>query len=118
MDWQVGDRAVCVDDSPHPTLGESGIIRGRAYTIISIRHDGNSKYGRGRTAFQLASVNPPWWATKGFDAVRFCKIRPDEQEACEPEFVTLLKRSKRKVPASAVAATSGETPNTSENPHD
>ncbi len=26
---------------------------------------------------------------------RFRKIRPDEHEACEPEFVTLIKRAKR-----------------------
>jgi hypothetical protein len=29
-------------------------------------------------------------------AYRFRKIRPDEREACEPEFVTLLNRSKQR----------------------
>jgi hypothetical protein len=32
----------------------------------------------------------------GCHSARFRKIRPDEREACEPEFVTLLQRIKRK----------------------
>jgi hypothetical protein len=34
-----------------------------------------------------------------YRAVHFRKIRPDEHQSCEPEFVTLLENFKRKVSA-------------------
>jgi hypothetical protein len=85
-DWQVGDLAVCVDGgADDPVLSASTLLQGGTYRV-----------GRSRSIFAGD------WRTAarcfvGFadgTLSRFRKIRPDEHEACEPEFVTLLKRTK------------------------
>jgi hypothetical protein len=89
-DWQVGDLALCVDDRPSRKPIRWEPVAGAIYTVASVAiTDGGSAleleedpYRDGLTA---------WFAS------RFRKIRPDEHEACEPEFVKLLKRTK--VPA-------------------
>ncbi len=97
-DWQVGDLAVCVDDSPPQFCPKCGrkeavnlppLVAGSVYRV---RDCGLSKCG-GNYGLAVQKGKGGW------NADRFHKIRPDEQEACEPEFVTLLKRSKRKVSA-------------------
>ena len=95
MDWQVGDKAVCVDAKPrrHEQTGSLSpdvhrLIEGRVYTVAGVVGD---------ASLALAEVPVPetdeWYG--GFSSYRFRKIRPDEHEACEPEFVTLLKKSKK-----------------------
>ena len=102
-DWQVGDLAVCVDARPNPRCGHrpSPLVEGKVYRVAGIdpypeRH---ALYGMDTGLFlrgMRSAAN-----SGGFAASRFRKIRPDEHEACEPEFVQLLKRSKRKVNADA-----------------
>jgi hypothetical protein len=93
-DWQVGDTAVCIDNEPRRAdaydakrcawlvLGHHYRVRtvGLPYGCIHVEGDGLT-------------------AHEGWQPDRFRKIRPDEQQSCEPEFVTLLRRSKQKVSA-------------------
>ena len=95
-DWQVGDLAVCIKSgqwahivggmaSSGPAYGEIRAVRRvgqwRSYIVLWLEgYDGDC-------------VN------EAFTAVRFRKVRPDN-EPCEEEFVTLLKRIKpAKVPS-------------------
>lgn len=101
-DWQVGDLAVCVDAGPcknaHELINphrQGALVLGKAYLVIGLgraRRERFSLFVKGATA---ADQDYGF----GFSVHRFRKIRPDEQEACEPEFVTLIKRAKRKVDA-------------------
>lgn len=95
-DWNVGDLAVCVNDGPcgcrkcmgaEPIGLEAGhiyrveglqIVMGRLALDIGLPPCRNHNTDLGRMCF----------------AHRFRKIRPDAHEDCEPEFVTLLKRTK------------------------
>lgn len=89
-DWQVGDLAACVNSGKCPkcvnTCPLPALDEGRIYTVATITSDEQG------LLFDLAEFgrDPDW----GFCAEHFRKIRPDEHEACEPEFVTLLKRTK------------------------
>ena len=91
-DWQVGDLAVCVDDRDCRKLAN-----GRVYGVVEVIPPGSvSSDGvpnsTGITGLRLAGVqNRPHCAWSEY---RFRKVRPDKHEACEDEFVTLLKRGK------------------------
>jgi hypothetical protein len=93
-DWQVGDLAVCINAGPllfNGRLSNGGglLVEGRTYRVVAL----------------IVREDQPWAGIAclvtddadghdGFATCRFRKIRPDEHEACEPEFVTLLKRNK------------------------
>jgi hypothetical protein len=93
MTWEVGDLALCVDGGPcrsHPYPGAPLLAQaGAVYTVYDAWVDDDGD-------LLLALAELPEW---GFGAERFRKILPDAHEACEEEFVTLLKRTKRKVSA-------------------
>jgi hypothetical protein len=97
-DWQVGDLALCVDAGPRIYRGGisgagDGLLReGRVYHVTAsiVRDD---EWGV-VPSLKFAGLSHP-----GFDQDRFRKILPDKHESCEPEFVTLLKRTKRTVKA-------------------
>lgn len=90
-DWAVGDLALYVDDSPNPKWPEwRALTRGAAYVVSSIDYDPTDPVPLGLLLAGVA-LRP---GMTGFNPDRFRKIRPDEHEACEPEFVTLLKRKK------------------------
>jgi hypothetical protein len=96
-DWQVGDLAVCVDDGPsreprnNPTIW---VVKGSCYRVSAVVH---GLLLNGEPPHAICPFNgPTGWAEN-----RFRKIRPDEHEDCEPEFVELLNRIKRKAPADA-----------------
>ena len=97
MDWQVGDLAVCVNRK-RIHCGHTDIHNG------DFLPEGNSALrvvavGRARTytgtAARCGCVELTLENGSAGVASRFRKIRPDEHEACEPEFVTLLKKSKK-----------------------
>jgi hypothetical protein len=99
-DWQVGDLAVCVSVShpnyPHPF---ARLQVGRAYTVEAVGRPIETWNGRsfgGERALGLCEVKPDIKG-RGYPESLFRKVRPDITEACEEEFVTLLKKSKRKV---------------------
>lgn len=98
-DWQVGDLAVCVDASDRNGFGLQGpkrLKQGAAYRVRAITPPG--EWRGGSRCAGLVLVGPKNSSPLGdWHPERFRKIRPDEQEACEPEFITLLKRIK--VPA-------------------
>jgi hypothetical protein len=86
MDWQAGDLAVCVDVSVQHTVFVhvgTGLSLGATYRVDGIGEPSMA----GLPTLILSDVGRKF-------ANRFRKIRPDEHEACEPEFVTLLKRTK------------------------
>ena len=93
--WQVGDLALCVDAACTALLAE-----GVAYTVTAAFFDPGFNRKAEFTDFTLllAEVRPSP-GRSGFCASRFRKIHPDEQEPCEAEFVTLLKRSRQQVQA-------------------
>jgi hypothetical protein len=90
-DWQVGDKAVCVDASPG--AGQRQPFRsGGAYIVSGVMPAGTYVPGVGTSkCVTLSFKTPEEW---GCAARRFRKLLPDKHEACNAEFVTLLKRGK------------------------
>jgi hypothetical protein len=103
-DWQVGDLAVCV------VVGDVHCVR--------CRHRGNGSpqdaLARKVVAVRLSIMTrgpnagtPCGCVTLDLDdgsmgvVQRFRKVISDKHEPCEAEFVTLLNRTKRKVPTIA-----------------
>jgi hypothetical protein len=100
-DWQVGDKALCVDARRSPGVRTHvPLVEGRIYTVVGVaaRRAVHALYGLDTGGLFLAGLVSG--GTSGaYAADRFRKIRPDEHSACEEEFVTLLKRTKRTVTA-------------------
>jgi hypothetical protein len=95
VSWQVGDLAVCVESG---TQTRAGVV----YIVKAVVLPGERDSERYRNMddvphLRLAGLIYPVgrWSL----ASRFRKVVSDKQEACEAEFVTLLKRSKRSVEA-------------------
>ena len=91
-DWQVGDLALCVDDGRCTCCGDLFFNPNIVVVVSGVWTD------KGDTWLSFAEVQPPdhdhWWLHTDFR-----KIRPDKHETCEPEFIELLTRIKRKVSA-------------------
>ena len=90
-DWQVGDLAVCVElDDIHPVWRKQCALKvGESYRVAALHTspwNGSVLLDLGWPNHAFQYFHPAAW--------RFRKIRPDEHEACEPKFVTLLKRTK------------------------
>ena len=89
-DWQIGDLALCVDDSVLRHLGRywhgEGLRNGEVYTVSAVTSQLNLPH------LMFTKRTGP----DGSLAGRFRKIIPDKHEPCEAEFVTLLKRAKVK----------------------
>lgn len=94
-DWQVGDLAVCVNGDPNPLAPERPRPKqGATYRVRAITSTGYDPFAQTWThGLALDGLGSDYAPS------RFRKIRPDERKACEPEFVTLLKRSRKTVPA-------------------
>jgi hypothetical protein len=97
-DWAPGDLAVCVTRDPF--VCEHGCTHGGMATpalgvvkeVVAVRLE---IMDWGRIAGQPCGCLDMVFADGSHgNVVRFRKIRPDKHEECEPEFVTLLKRSK------------------------
>jgi hypothetical protein len=98
-DWQVGDLALCLaDHGDWVGMSYGAVVKGpengAVSRVIEIGYAGDG--------LKFAEFG------HFFHRDRFRKIRPDEHEACEPEFVTLLKRVK----APAIEARRATTENT------
>lgn len=90
MDWQVGDKAVCVTLGPDPEYGllaNPGVELGAIYTVTDIRVS-----FRNRLGLVFAEI------LGRHLTFRFRKIHPDAHEPCEEEFRELLDSFKPKVP--------------------
>jgi hypothetical protein len=96
MTWEVGDLAVCVDASPGREWAEylndwsytRGLEEGRIYRVA------RAIPASDEPAFVMLDVGVPF-PHEGdgvWPHTRFRKIRPDAHEACEEDFVTLLRR--------------------------
>lgn len=88
--WEVGDLAVRVEGSPGGLPGAPPIGQ-----IVRVDGVGISKSsGRVGLRFDGYPNHNPY--SVGWTASHFRKIRPDEHESCEPEFVQLLTRIRHK----------------------
>lgn len=92
-DWNIGDLALCVEagdwfDADNEVFDSFGPEVGSVCTVEG--------FGECNGRMSLLLIE---WPADEFTASAFRKMRPDEQEACEPEFVTLLERIKQKVSA-------------------
>ena len=85
-DWQVGDLAVCVELNPQSPCSLGNLQVGQAYRVLEVAQE---HYG---TTLLIDGARSGHF-TGHYRAFRFRKIRPDKHEACEDEFVTLLKRA-------------------------
>lgn len=100
-DWKVGDLALCVSVMPCALCGfaELGTEIGKIYRVEAVQNE--ELLGGYWLLLPEAKLvlhehfNDDLW----FASEDFRKIRPDEHEPCEDEFVTLLNRTK--VPAKA-----------------
>jgi hypothetical protein len=104
-DWQVGDLALALA-APHAeewSNDDGAVCAGeilRVDKVIGWMHQ-TGLYFEGR---------PSDHPTGAYDATYFRKIRPDEHEACEDEFVELLNRSKQPEKLPMVEARFGDVP--------
>jgi hypothetical protein len=98
-DFQVGDLAVCVNNGPWHAIQTpelyGQLVLDRIYRVTAV---GELSFGPGvdvegiprqRTSSEIPN----------FAAARFRKVRPDQHEACEDDFMKLVKRSKKIVTA-------------------
>ena len=94
-DWQVGDLAVCVHAGRLPHIKGADVTdrirEGGVYRVEGAWVD-TYDYVPVLLLEGVRSVDD--LARGALAAERFRKIRPDEHKACEPEFVTLLKRNR------------------------
>ena len=95
MSWEVGDLALCGEDGK--SFIAAGIFEGKTYEVFKVVVGTSRRDGPG-TGLVLAGILLPKGKI-GVNANSFRKIRPDEHEACETEFATLLR--KMKAPAHA-----------------
>jgi hypothetical protein len=88
MDWEVGDLAVCVDAEFYDFCGRPAVgpSLGSKHVVADV----------GFAPEGFVWIDLLGFGGTGMDARQFRKIRPDEHEDCEPEFVELLKRSRVK----------------------
>ena len=94
-DWQVGDLAVRVETScsgGHWGQNSEAPI-GSVLRVVGLRR------GPFCDCDAPLALLFEGGSERGGCCLAYRKIRPDEREACEPEFVTLLQRIKRKVAA-------------------
>lgn len=94
-DWQVGDLAIhapcagCGKCSGGDAVSVPGVL-----TVVVVRPFIDEPPGLDFSEAPASSFGQ--WL---YCACQFRKIRPDEHQSCEPEFVTLLKRSRKRVSA-------------------
>ena len=90
-DWQAGDLAVCIYCDPGPQVDPWEPVVGQTYTVVRV---GPLDIGWPDGTGLDFQDDPTCGDVKMWDAGWFRKIRPDKHEACEDEFITLLKRRK------------------------
>lgn len=99
MDWQVGDLAVFVGsvkktaENAHRFFGRKS-KRGEIKRVIGVV---GPIYGEMGLIF--ANHERSRHPTGAWSELQYRKVIPDKHEACESEFVDLLKRAKRPVSA-------------------
>jgi hypothetical protein len=86
-DWQVGDlaRATGAKREDFPNMRFVGRADGKIRRVAGVVHVGDS-------VGLIFEGWPSCHSTGSWNALSFRKIRPDEHDACEPEFAELLKR--------------------------
>ena len=92
IEWQVGDLAVYVDNRDALTGKISPVASFEIGHVTRV----TAVFAVGSTPMLYVEGGKN---VNGYRASRFRKIHPDEHQACEPEFVMLLRRSKVKINA-------------------
>lgn len=93
-DWQVGDLAVCVSNEPCDCCGMHlpAPEIGQVLTVAGVKACEGSLFlllPDGPTTRDGIHTNDPWFA-----ASEYRKVVKDAHEACEEEFITLLRKSR------------------------
>ena len=92
-DWQVGDKAVHVPCAGcGKCLEDDGVVVPGILTVVVVK-----KFSRECPGLDFSEAPAATYGHWLFCSCQFVKLRPDEHTQCEPEFVQLLQRSKRKV---------------------
>ena len=92
-DWQIGDRALCIQVE-HPTLGKTRRVElGKVYTVRGVYVSRSS----GHVGLILIEAKPR--TNPGFHAFMFQRLHPDEHHGERCDWELLLKRTKRTVRA-------------------
>jgi hypothetical protein len=94
----VGDLVVCLDNSTK--YHEAWAFKLQLGRIYKVAAAGIPNHAQTYPCLGFLEIMTGANVVAAFDATRFRKIRPDEHEKCEPEFVTLLETFKRKVEVS------------------
>lgn len=92
MTWQIGDKAVALGQGSCGFCGPTDdhrIGKGDVLTVVGVIPSWPG-LPADLDFDEVPSADEPWCSCA------FRKIIPDQHEACEEEFVTLLKRTKRK----------------------
>lgn len=81
LDWQVGDRIVCVDADPGFFWPRWPLVRGREYTVAQITavdcyYYANRLHHSPAVVVELVGVSNPSIGATGFHARRFRKVQP------------------------------------------
>ena len=92
--WEVGDLALCIepngffdDATGMNSLGPDPVLKG-IYQVTGLVME------ESMPCLVFEEFPGDW-----YDPRCFRKIKPDAHEGCEPEFVTLLKHSKKRIDA-------------------
>jgi hypothetical protein len=92
-DWEVGDLALVVNDSPCSCGCDSPYMtKGRTFTVEGVVAVGE------KTGLYLEGVTPPW-PHHAFNAIRFRKILPDTHEGNADDWNLLTEQFGTKVTA-------------------
>lgn len=87
-DWQVGDLALCVDDSRRPvTSRDTGLRCGRVYTVTDVMV---VPVVPPRTGLALGGVDMSAFRFGLAGAMRFVKVTPPEADEFDRETIDLM----------------------------
>jgi len=85
-DWQKGDLALCVDDSPSAWGHRAAIKKGGIYTVSEI------VIWRGKSGLELEGVEISKLYYAGFAPKRFRKVTPPKADEFDREVIDLMNR--------------------------
>lgn len=83
-DWNKGDLALCVDDTPNRVWGKSDLRLGRVYVVT------HTTWVDGLQGLFLDTARSQ--ATHGFRSSRFIKVTPQEEDEFDRETIEMEKQ--------------------------
>lgn len=100
-DWAIGDLALCVDARSCPSYRWGGLCAGRVYSVDAVTVDTGPRgfsalHGKGGGVGLAFADAPTPSGTYGWDARRFVKVTPEEEDEFDREVIELMKGGKVK----------------------